>query len=694
MNLQSQSTSPKSLSEELAQTEKVQNDSTPIREFERKEENNILRVNIRSGHQVYTFSVPVSKMLRREREMREASKRARVPESQWSCSRLYGLWKVARNKEDGGGEGDTNVFRRSQDQITVELEPEKSMKEYSKFVWEPWLTTCLKGFYETGSIEIPERCQGPDLLITLEYLRIITVSPSVFIFSSKEPYDRIRSWSSYFTKRRTILDWLIKDYVNTGVAIRTYTTSTDSKEGSHILLQVKGGGVDILGRNRNDSRLLFKVVHSLFCENNSDQMLTREVPKHIRHDFRDQLLRFLPPKTRVSFELHRVNVVKSGLSTKEVRPVLRIEGPFVDKPRHQSPQVERPKKQSDEIERVATVTNNGSARNQSDTGPRMGASNIKETKPHESEENAARRTAGNESPKHHPEKGSREGTALPNESVEEMRIKHHEKGKKQVHEEKKMENPDIPRPPSGPSPMPVVQMEKQGSITSGLSQSLLDESTMGTILKHPPSASANVRQQSTVARSKSSASNNRQHGNAPGDQRPSRAYVRKYEDYDDDTKTFTDSTISTTTYEHRRPKRLEETPCEAFESFLFYVCDRGVTVCDHMIPAGALMHPCDQIGRDSEIDDMNGNTGTALANYVPEGNGGTDRGISSENEGVLAALSQDLTKIENVMHAAKVVGDTISQQMDDLAFRVLDPENAEVQISKRAETTGSYRYQA
>jgi len=688
----SQSTSPKSLSEELAQAEKVQNDLTPIRKFERKEENNILRVNIRSGKEIYTFSVPVSKMLQREWEMREASKRAKVPETQWSSSRLYSLWKAARNQDD-----DSKVCHTSSDHMNVELEPEKSMREYSKFVWEPWLTKCLRGFYETGSIEIPERCQGPDLLITLEYLRIITVSPNVFIFSSKEPYDRIRSWSSYFTKRRTILDWLIKDYVNTGVAIRTYTTSTDSKEGSHILLQVKGGEVDILGRNRNDSRLLFKVVHSLFCENDSEKLLTREVPKRIRHDFRDQLLRFLPPKTRVSFELHRVSVKKSGCNTKEVRPVLRIEGPLVNKSRHRPPLVERPKHLSDESERVTTVANNDSTKFQRVTSHRLDASNAKEPTRDEIEKKLSGRTAAaRETAKYDPDISLEQGATTPKESVDEVYntkyyTKYYTIEKKPVHEEKKIDKPDIPRPPLGPSPIPVVQMEKQGSITSGLSQSLLDESTMGTILKHPPFASVNAQQQPSVARSRSSVSNNRHHGSAHGDQRPTRAYVRKYEDYDDDTKTFTDSTLSTTTYENRRPKRLEETPFDTFETFLFHVCDRGVTMCDYVLPAGALMHPCDKIGRDSDIDEMNGDT--ALVTYVPDGNGRnyTDRRLPSENEGAIVALSQDLTKMENAMHAAKVVGDTIAQQMDDLAYRVLDPENAEVQFSTRAETIGSYR---
>ncbi|CAJ1931770.1 unnamed protein product [Cylindrotheca closterium] len=678
----SQSTSPKSLSEELAS---MQNETTPIREFEKKEVNNILRINVQSTKQVYTFSIPVSKMLQREREMRVASKKARVPEAQWSCSRLYSLWKEARSKED-----EDIASRRPSSQITVDLEPEKSMRDYSKFVWEPWLTTCLKGFYETGSIEIPERCQGPDLLITLEYLRIITVSPNVFIFSSKEPYDRIRSWSAYFTKRRTILDWLIKDYTNNGVAIRTYTTSTDSKEGSHVLLQVKGGEVDILGRNRHDSRLLFKVVYSLFCENDSEQMLTKEVPKRIRHDFRDQLLRFLPPKTRVSFELHRVTVTKSGLSVKEVRPVLRIEGPFVDKPKNRSPLAERPSHQTDISDRVSTDDKNDSAKYQSDAGARLGIAATGESTRYRTEDNPRAIAARKEATKYQRKSSAKVGVATTKESVEKgQNTKLHTIAKKQVFEEKKIEKPDIPRPPSGPSPMPVVQMQKQGSITSGLSQSLLDESTMGTILKHPPSDTANHSpQRSRFEQSRSATANRQQDSSAHGDQRPSRAYVRKYEDYDDDTKTFTDSTLSTTTYENRRPKRLEDSPCDTFESFLFHVCDSGVTVCDHMLPAGALTHPCDdRIGRDSDIDEMNGNT--AIVTYLPDesGNEYSDHqnmnGESAENEGVIAALSQDLTKMENVMHAAKVFGDTISQQMDDLAYRVLDPENAEVQISKR-----------
>jgi hypothetical protein len=268
--IQTQSPSPKSVSQELFQTstqEQPSSTSTPsLRYHEHKEGDNILRVDVESATQTFTFCVPVSQMLRREREMREATKKAGVAKEQWSASRLYSLWKTERNQQD-----DVDItYRRASSQITVRLSPEDVMKDYSAFEWKPWLTSCIREFYETGSIRIPDDCLGSDLLIALEYLRIITISPKIFVFNSSYPYERIRAWSAYFTKRRTILDWLIRDYRYGGLGIRTYTTTPDSQEGScDVLLQVKGEMVDILGKSKEDTRLLYKTVHSLFCENDS-----------------------------------------------------------------------------------------------------------------------------------------------------------------------------------------------------------------------------------------------------------------------------------------------------------------------------------------------------------------------------------------------------------------------------------------
>jgi hypothetical protein len=608
--IQTQSPSPKSVSQELFQTStQEQASSTPLRYHEKKEEDNILRVDVESVTQTFTFNVPVSQVLLREREMREATKKAGVAKEQWSASRLYSLWKTERNQQD-----DVDItYSGASSQITVRLFPEDAMKDYSLFEWKPWLTSCIREFYKTGSICIPDDCLGSDLLIALEYLRIITISPKIFVFNSSHPYERIRAWSAYFTKRRTILDWLIRDYRYGGLEIRTYTTTPDSQEGScDVLLQVKGEMVDILGKSKEDTRLLYKTVHSLFCENDSDQVITRQVPRKIRHDFRDQLLRFLPHKTKISFELHRVTVTKNGQTERQVRPVLRIEGP-----------------------------SNGEQKKQM-------ASHIKATMTTSTDRPAI--AVASPDPNQLPRKvqGQQQDT------TEELRT--HQKA-------------------AGLKPLSIVNMD-QGSVTSALSLSMMmmDDSTMGTIMNDSP-VDSSIKQPSHKTTFTSLKPSHNAVKKVP---RSTRTSTKRESDGDSRTLSASDSTLSTRTYERRRQKANHDTPCDSFESLLFTVCDRGVAFCDQMIPTGQL--PPSGRSRSPVHDDE-----STLLSFVFEDETALKarqaNAASSPNKDIVAALSKDLTYLENAMNAAKIVGDSLYEQMDNVVFQALDPENSQQQLA-------------
>ena len=279
-------------------------------------------IEVESSSATAIFYISNRNMIKREKEMRETAKRTNVSKEQWSSSRIYSMWKKAKAQMTDDLPGIS---------ITLRLTPEDYMQDFSSFEWRPWLTTCIRDFYNTGSIRIQDQCMGSDLLLALEYLRIITTSPDIFVFNSFVPYERIKSWSYYFTRRRIIVDWVIQDYKKMGGGIRMYTTTPYAEEGNengHVSLHVKGQAVNVMGATQgSSSSQLYLMIHKMFKETPSDDHLTQQVPSRIRHDFRDQLLRFLPQQTRISFETHRVTITNNaGKSDIEIRPVLRIEG--------------------------------------------------------------------------------------------------------------------------------------------------------------------------------------------------------------------------------------------------------------------------------------------------------------------------------------------------------------------------------
>jgi hypothetical protein len=130
-------------------------------------EHQVLKIFIEStpeNHQTATngsfFFVPVSLMLQREIEMQEAARHHRIGQDRWSSSRIFRLWKtMQRHKPDHGGEIMTL-------RLTPEVSPgetqlqDVSTNEVSRFRWKPWLTVCIRAYYNTGVLRIPQACQG------------------------------------------------------------------------------------------------------------------------------------------------------------------------------------------------------------------------------------------------------------------------------------------------------------------------------------------------------------------------------------------------------------------------------------------------------------------------------------------------------------------------------------------------------
>ncbi len=297
--------------------------SSYFRQQEASNSDSLLRVQVESSLQKTTFYVPVSLMLQREVEMQQSAKQTQIGPERWSGSRLYSLWKE-------------NPQRRSGGEITLRLEPESVMMDYSDLQWKPWLTACIRAYYNSGNIRIPEECVGSDILLALEYFGILTSSPDTFIFESPQALGRIKAWSSYFTYRMAIANWVIAEYKTRLGGSRNWVTTPNPDERNHAetLLQVNGGTAAILGdeadrraTSMNEYMPSCQVIHHLFFDNEATNRLSKDTPMKMRRDFSVFLQRLMEPLVAtVSFEIERVKITKSsGKVSTTLRAVLRME---------------------------------------------------------------------------------------------------------------------------------------------------------------------------------------------------------------------------------------------------------------------------------------------------------------------------------------------------------------------------------
>eukprot|EP00980_Cylindrotheca_fusiformis_P002227 scaffold517_cov119-Cylindrotheca_fusiformis.AAC.10 len=726
------SPSPKSVSQELFQASGAHIATQPMIHREQRDlaaaetDSNMLRIDVESIAEIFTFYVPISQMLQREREMREAFNKASLAPEHWTGSRLYSLWKKERSLQD-----DVAIAcGKASSNISITLSPETDMRAYSAFQWKPWLTTCVREFYKTGTVRIPDDCLGSELLITLEYLRIITPSPKVFIFESPHSFERIRAWSAYFTQRRTLLDWMVRDYRKGGYGIRTYTTAFDSQDGSNdVLLQVKGILVDILGQSRDDSRLLYKTAHSLFRENDSDRELTKQVPRKIRHDFRDQLLRFLPEKTRISFELHRVSVTKKGRTKEQIRPVLRIEGPYpsnrkrnhvssqdmdvskesnrrpirtvsISPPRNQMPLRNPDEQTHTRKEPVGPRTATGKPIGESSRSnpnhlppkrirPQQEINTTEELHTHG--KNTPRSTR-RPIPTQVPPKPLRpqqeihtieESPVLENATPRSTRPNPNQLPRNIVHDDHvdTVEQLQGPQTAAAVKPLSIVNMD-QSSVTSGLSYSMMGDSAMGLInnnaelvynkqmekRKQQQQAHRTTLQKTPLPSAKQALRR--------------RAFTENKSDCGSRAISASESTISARTDGKISRKGRNTTPSGTFESIFLAICNRGVAFCDFSSTL-----PSSRGGSASpirEISFANSNDQSTLLSYVSEdetrSQARNTEAVSSPNKDSRAGVSEELTDLGNAINAVKAAGDSLYKQVDDAMLWALDPESSQQRL--------------
>jgi hypothetical protein len=206
----------------------------------------------------------------------------------------------------------------------------KSTNQSHSFQWKPWLTTCIRAYYNTGTIRIPDECIGSDILLALEYFGVL-YSPDQLVFDSFGGYLRVKLWSDYFTHRAKMADWVVQQLVTTPSRhSHAYVTCPNIEQNEFYMtgdkqnktIRVLDGNL-ALDKARYGTTPSRAVVHEFFNDDDQEE----DSPPKMDHLMRQDFCAFVQaslPGTNVSFSLQQV--VCSSDSNKEPveRAILRI----------------------------------------------------------------------------------------------------------------------------------------------------------------------------------------------------------------------------------------------------------------------------------------------------------------------------------------------------------------------------------
>jgi hypothetical protein len=152
----------------------------------------LLNVDIKSSVEGSNFYIPVSLMVEREQMMRVTAKQFGIGADRWGDSLLYREWRNTR--DDASSTLEERAHVQNNGDVTVHLNPEQDCAPSNHshtLEWKPWLTTCIRAFYNTGTVRIPDDCIGSDILLALEYFGIV-YTPDQPVFDSFGAYLRVK----------------------------------------------------------------------------------------------------------------------------------------------------------------------------------------------------------------------------------------------------------------------------------------------------------------------------------------------------------------------------------------------------------------------------------------------------------------------------------------------------------------------
>ena len=296
--------------------------STEMLERHRNDET-LVTVKICSSVEESNFCVSVSSIVTRELEMSKTALSFGIEPSRWTKSRLFREWC-----DQNYNTVDTNADAPMIETLVV-LDPENdciSSNQSHSFTWEPWLTTCIRAYYNTGNIRIPDKCLGSDILLALEYFGIL-YSPEQLVFESFGAYLRVKMWSDYFTHRARIADWVVQRLLTKPSRhSHSFVTSPNMQEelfhlSSNKPIDVLDGDLVVDPSRYGDSPSR-AIVHEFF--NDEDEGNDDDDNKNMDGLMREDFCSFVQaslPGTNVSFSLKLVTTSREEAVR---RAVLRV----------------------------------------------------------------------------------------------------------------------------------------------------------------------------------------------------------------------------------------------------------------------------------------------------------------------------------------------------------------------------------
>lgn len=295
------------------------------------ENDSLLHVEIISSVEGSNFYIPVSLMVEREIMMRKTAEEFGIGQERWASSLLYREWRNAQ--DDISSTAEDRAFQQSNGDVSIYLNPEAdcaSSNHSHSLKWTPWLTTCIRAFYNTGTVRFPNDCVGSDVLLALEYFGIV-YTPDQLVFDSFGAYLRVKLWSEYFTHRAGLAQWVVETLMQTNSKhSHIFVTSPSLQEGDLLVGSKRANVLDghlQLDPTKYADTPSNAVVHDFFHDEERPEVVEYPLDSLMREDFAHYIQNSLPG-TRVTFILKDVQVVRTGKTVK--RATLQVT--FVEPP--------------------------------------------------------------------------------------------------------------------------------------------------------------------------------------------------------------------------------------------------------------------------------------------------------------------------------------------------------------------------
>ena len=272
----------------------------------------LIKVDISSTGEHTHFYLPVSLMVSREVEMREAAKHFQISQDRWTDSLLFREWRCV---DDASRNPTQRGFLRN-GEVVIRLNPEMdcAVSNHSHSLrWKPWLTTCIRAYYNTGTIRVPDACIGSDILLALEYFGIV-YTPEQLVFDSFGGYLRVKLWSDYYTHRSQLAQWVVQRLLRSHAKhSHTFVTGPNPREVDIFLGSRKAEVLDgelHLDPTKYGGNPSCSVVHDFFHDEDQDVAAgggqqQASLDELMRDDFRIYLQNSLQG-TQVEFRIQRL----------------------------------------------------------------------------------------------------------------------------------------------------------------------------------------------------------------------------------------------------------------------------------------------------------------------------------------------------------------------------------------------------